>query len=251
MEKKGSIYMTTNYAYGEKFMVNPRWVSMWHWRGKISYQNARALYIVAGANCQMNIKNMDAWLEAAREKNMDDYHATVLAWLEDKRCVSIDPPGMNVWRDQYNAMRQRTKPCILTGPSQVGKTMYALHIFGNRELMTLLNVQMGMLPDLSQFRWGEHKGIVIDEGTPDLVVHNKRVFQGLPEMVYVNGSATHCHARKVYLHNVPIIVTCNDWWERYDNLPPVDQAWLDDNTFVFDCETLMYNPRKFVHPQPE
>ena len=136
----------------------------------------------------------------------------------------------------------------MTGPTQVGKTSWALHCFGRREKMTLLNVQMGMLPDLSEFRWGEHEGIVLDEGSPLLVVRNKRIFQGLPEMVHVNGSATHCYTRKIYLHGVPIIVTCNDWHEQYDGMSDNEKAWLDENTIVATCDQLMYDPNTLVHP---
>ena len=107
--------------------------------------------------------------------------------------------------------------------------------------MLFLNCTGDHLPDVSQFMWGTHMGIVYDEATPHMVWRNKEIFQGLPEWSSIADTHTHRYQSKVCLNGVRQILTCNDWWDRYELLSPAQQEWLDGNVIVINVNDPLYS----------
>ena len=88
------------------------------------------------------------------------------------------------------------------------------------------------LPDVSQYEFGKHLGIVYDEAKPQMILNNKEIFQGLPEWSSISDTHTHRYQSKVCLNGVRQILTCNDWWDQYKTLSPAQQLWFDTNVIV-------------------
>ena len=132
---------------------------------------------------------------------------------------------------------------VLAGPGGTGKTQWALAYFARkartpeeylalREKMLFLTCTGTNLPDVSKYVYGKHQGIVYDEGTPEMVWDNREIFQGLAEKCTVGDTHTHMYAREVCVTGCLQVITCNDWWERLEQLEPVRQEWLRANVIV-------------------
>ena len=155
---------------------------------------------------------------------------------------------------------------VLIGEAGTGKTAWAVGFFGRnapnakafaaaRAKMLFLNCTGDHLPDVSQFEWGTHMGIVYDEATPHMVWRNKEIFQGLPEWSSISDTHTHRYQTKVCLNGVRQILTCNDWWDQYAHLSPAQQEWLDGNVIMINVFEPLYTNEPLAsdadHPQDE
>ena len=79
----------------------------------------------------------------------------------------------------------------------MGKTHFCQYYFGNPEKMVVLNCEGAILPDMDAFdREQGHLGITFDEGSPQLIIAHKRVFQCLPYFTTIKQSPTQIHAPK-------------------------------------------------------
>ena len=91
-----------------------------------------------------------------------------------------------------------------------------------------------------KYVYGKHRGIVYDEGTPEMVWDNREIFQGLAELCTVGDTHTHMYASQVCFTGCRQIITCNDWYDRLALLPEVRQQWLLDNCIVAEVPKELY-----------
>jgi hypothetical protein len=83
-------------------------------------------------------------------------------------------------------------------------------------------------PDLHDLR-PHHKAIIFDEACAELVVKNKRMFQGLNKPTTLGQSQCNDRTYDVYTYGVMLIVTSNHWEEDLRRLEPKDKADLGNN----------------------
>ena len=57
-KKVGTLNIQTNYPAFEAFNVNPRWISTWYNRGKISWTEANTLFVNTGQNIRSYLNNL-------------------------------------------------------------------------------------------------------------------------------------------------------------------------------------------------
>ena len=252
MEKEGACKVSTNYEAFTDFKVNPRWISVWLQRKKLRLDVAHRLYIKTATNIQWNLANLAAYKRGLTLLLDLERQQTILDILEWERCVSNPPtdPDYIRWDRQYLRVQFRYRTLILVGGSLVGKTHFCQYMFGDPRKMLVLNCEVGKtyLPDLAEFsREDGHKGITFDEGSPQLVLAHKRVFQCLPFFAAVKQSPTQIHVLKVMLSGIRLIVTTNTWFRDLRKVSRGDRAWLSDNVYVVRIREPLFRAGVFVH----
>ena len=94
--------------------------------------------------------------------------------------------------------------------SNLGKTCFSKSLFG--EGATLETNCCGVTwTDLRSFNPLIHKEILFDEGSPSLVLANKKLFQGTTEEVTMGQSSTNMFSYRVWVYNVAMIIASNRW----------------------------------------
>ena len=85
-------------------------------------------------------------------------------------------------------------------------------------------------PDLSKYEFGVHQMILCDEGSAEMVLRYKKLFQSSASFTRLASSKTNCHAYVVWAHRVKFVVTSNRWWAELQKLPYEDSQWLWQNS---------------------
>ena len=71
---------------------------------------------------------------------------------------------------------------VLDGPSRIGKTAYAMSLFGKAAALEV-NCMGETNPQLQSFRHYTHKCVLLDEAASELVLLNRKLFQAPNSMV--------------------------------------------------------------------
>ena len=92
----------------------------------------------------------------------------------------------------------RTKPLVLDGPTQFGKSTFAEGLFGS-EMTIIINCQNCQTPPMQRFRkdWRKYSCIVFEAVGHRMVCGNKLLFQGSRQLVDMGLSPTEQHAYTV------------------------------------------------------
>ena len=108
---------------------------------------------------------------------------------------------------------ERYKFLVLNGRSRTGKTCLARQIVCPPHETLELNCAGGSEPDLRGFSRLKHRAVFFDEGTPMMVLKQKKLFQAGPTWTQLGMSTTNCHSYNVMLARIPLIIASNTWEE--------------------------------------
>ena len=154
---------------------------------------------------------------------------TQLALANEMRpCRSI--PEVTAWEATFQEMRFRYNFLVLDGPSKMGKTLFCRSRSLGRGVLLEIDCAGADTPDLSGYQFGKHTMILCDEGSAEMVLRYKKLFQASASFVTLGSSKTNCHAYDVWAHAVKFVVTSNRWKAELDKLPAADSRWLEDNS---------------------
>jgi len=132
----------------------------------------------------------------------------------------------------------RRKFLVLSGASGLGKTQFATSLVPAGKALEL-NCASCPEPDLRDFEPAVHELILFDEASARMVVAQKKLFQGPAVEVVLGCSGTNCHAYKVWVHGVRMVVSSNRWDTELLVMPASDADWLRSNSvFVQVTEQL-------------
>jgi hypothetical protein len=153
----------------------------------------------------------------------------------------VNVPLLKDFQDQYLVLRSRYKFLVVTGASQTGKTVWAFNITGNQDDVFYVNCAQCPEPDLRGLR-RNHKVILLDEASPEMILNQKLLIQGPPDWVKLGCSTTNCHSYEVFVSGIQFVICSNKWISQVEHLKEVeDREWLADNAFVIDVgRTRMY-----------
>ena len=107
-----------------------------------------------------------------------------------RKAVSL-PLVQDTWLPQYDRPLFRRTFLVLSGPSQLGKTLYA-HSLCPAGTCFELNCAGSTDLDLRAFSPLRHSLILFDEASPQLVLQHKKLFQGGLEEITMGQSQTSC-----------------------------------------------------------
>ena len=103
------------------------------------------------------------------------------------------------WKQQYRVHSGRYKFLVLTGPSCMGKTQFALSLSPIGASLHL-NMAVAPEPDLREFKYLHHDLILFDEAGPEQVVRQRLVFQAGNSWVQLGCSPTNQASYKVWMY---------------------------------------------------
>jgi hypothetical protein len=202
------------------------------------------------------------------QRLMQEVQTRVCASAQPRRFVSLVE---ETFLSQFERFMDRRRFLVLTGPSGMGKTDYirglaadpfivqgirgrargqsaecgapSTHVpFAAGEALFEVAASGGgsQLPDLKGLNPMVHGWLLVDEGTPEMVLSNKRLFQGKSGFSVVGVSSTNCYALPVASWGVRIVIACNDWRERSAALAEPEREWLTTNSIVVDVLEPLY-----------
>jgi len=141
--KQGALWSYTNYPHSTNFQVDPRWIqSLWEME-KVTFDEARVLFVQTKRNVQKMLENMDSFkrhndvllLEQQRQ------HALTHLFSQNKTWKVL--PEVEQWKAQWSTpLLGRRKFLVIEGPSSIGKSFFCLSQCG-MEATTIVTAPRG------------------------------------------------------------------------------------------------------------
>ena len=116
-----------------------------------------------------------------------------------------------------------------------GKTLFCRsHSLGSGGSLLEIDCAGADTPDLTHFEFGKHTMVLCDEGSAEMVLRYKKLFQASASYTRLASSRTNCHAHDVWVHGVKFVVTSNRWYWELQMMAFEDSDWLWLNSvFVY------------------
>ena len=239
--KTGTVISKTNFTKYVDFVVEQKWViGLWQ-RRKLDHKTAKTEIIAARGHTFSYLKEIQ-YVESMEEKiAIEQEKAVIDAMIQG----SLKPykwiPDVALWKLQYEkdhpmgiwGKSSRFKFLVLTGPSSMGKTMFAKALFGV-DATFVCQCQNVTKPDLQDFVRAQHEAIVFDELTSTTLVENKQIFQANSDVALLGQSPTGGHIYRRFLYGTAIIVSTNTWMQGIKR-GSSEEEWLLSNAIVYDC----------------
>ena len=228
--KTGTLAQGGNWYPFKNYLVNSDWVmNLWQ-QGKVTGQTARAVILQCRKNVPRLLENhLVVEREMQKTELSEVVRRTQLALANEMRpCRSI--PEVTAWEATFQEMRFRYNFLVLDGPSKMGKTLFCRSRSLGRGVLLEIDCAGADTPDLTGYRFGKHTMILCDEGSAQMVLRYKKLFQASASFVTLGSSKTNCHAYDVWAHAVKFVVTSNRWKAELDALPAADSRWLEANS---------------------
>ncbi len=231
-EKVGSLHRRSNIPAGEKFIIKNKWIQNL-WKQKKLTTDSAVTEVCAGRCGLANFQ---------REANAISTFEVNLAMAEKERIamaqkVQRQCPFVPLWHEVLLFMAQfsmvpppdRTKLLVFEGSSQVGKSDFLEHLYGAGKTC-LVNMQ-GVTgePPLQEYasNFNKFKAILFDEVTPAQILNKRMLYQGGCRCQTLGYSNAGCMQYKVNLHQVPLMMSTNDFWSQVKT--DADKEYLEKN----------------------
>ena len=139
-------------------------------------------------------------------------------------------PEIQRWKALFKKVQSRYPFLVLEGSSCTGKTFFAKWMDGDPKYCFECNCACCLDPDLRAFDPFVHETILFDEGTPQMVIRQKKLFQAPPGLVSMGNSVTNCHAYTVFVSQKKMVVCSNNWSALLKEMSVEDREWLNHNS---------------------
>ena len=154
------------------------------------------------------------------------------------------PDDIQIWRLQYDEVKERYLFLALFGPSCTGRSRLARHLFGDERTL-VVDVQHAEHPDMRAYNRSIHPAVLLDEvSSPMVAVDNKKLLQSHVDGARLGQFATQLFAYEVFLWRTPIMLTTNNW--KYDDYTDSDKSWLDANCAAVHIQEKVFETGSFV-----
>ena len=240
--KKGSIRSASLRKPFSHFSISPDWITALVSADKMSIADARQQTIQAGRSLQRKLGDL-ALLQQCREEErlaarMAEIQEELGKRARPSRCIA----EIEEWKKQaLQPFQSRKRFLVIEGPSGLGKTEYVRQLCGASRTLELNCASCGTSPDLRAHRPAQHQLILFDEGTPRLVLANKKLFQCPACLIDLGHSPTGSHVYKVFLNDSCCVVASNTWTAEVAALElEADRQWLAANAVVVKVSEPMW-----------
>ena len=144
---------------------------------KITHSAAREELVKTGENLCRQLPDLDKHHAEFTAARLHKRASDVQHLLASTACRSVRVPEVEAWKARYGrGVWRRKKFLVLEGKSGTGKTEFVRGLFGPGKTLEL-NCGGVVAVNLREFRPLEHKVILWDEASPDLVLENRKLFQ--------------------------------------------------------------------------
>ena len=152
-------------------------------------------------------------------------------------------PEVEAWEATFETVQFRYNFLVLDGPSKMGKTLYCRsRSLGSPGSLLEIDCAGADTPDLTSYEFGTHTMVLCDEGSAEMVLRYKKLFQASAAYTRLASSRTNCHAYDVWAHRVRFVITSNRWWPELMRMPAEDAAWLWQNSVYVYVDAPLWLP---------
>ena len=228
--KIGLVMTTGTVEQFRDYLVNPQWIMAFYSQEKIDADTARYLHIKSKRDVKRYLENINYVEGLAKRQRLEETHRKAKEAVQATLVPRKRVPQVERWLEQQTVIQPRHKFLVLEGPSGLGKTQFALALSGDITRSLHVNCSGTEYPDLRDLDVEQHNLILFDEGSCEMVLNNKKLFQVPSRYIKLGSSATNCHAYHVYVGQKLLVVASNTWSEELEELTPANRDWLVQNS---------------------
>ena len=227
--KIGQVHAEGTCRLHKDLLVNPDWAFNLLQQGKVTIGTVRNVIIHCAKNVPRLLANLEGYELALRERAEDEHMQSMRATVSGAFRPFRRLPEVVLWLATFQRMVCRYKFLVLEGPSQLGKTQFAVSLADPGRTL-IIDCSGATEADLRRYRSEAVDAILFDEGKASMVLRSKKLFQSPFDRIHLGQSNTNCHAYIVAVHAKRMIITSNTWSAELQQLPSVDVVWLRANS---------------------
>ena len=247
--KIGMLFQWSTLEKWEDYFPKPRWIMNALHKRKMDPRAAEEeLY-----GTRMPCRNLLDLAEQLVQRGFAETRALEIAREHASATQSLRPfiagpphveARIELWRRvlrDEEPRPQRSKPIVIDGPSQLGKSQWALAQFGAPRTL-VVNCQDVKEPPLRHYSKNQelYDAIVLEEANWQLVHRNKMLFQSTNSAVDMASSATNCFGYRLRVHCVPMFILSNEFYSGIDKQAPEKLEYLQKNVEYWRIDSPLY-----------
>ncbi len=237
--KVGSITQSSTLSANTDYVVQPQWIWNLLAAQKITAVKAREEFVSQCRDLPRLLAALDKFKAETRTTRLAktvDYVTDMLA-KQRRPFRRLEP--VHLWLAEHKSISMRYKFLVLTGPSQTGKTQYALSLVGTGRCLEL-NMAATSEPDLRDYDHEAHDMILFDEMAASAVLLQKKLMQAPACLLGMASSKTNLYAYSVWVHAKLLVICSNRWDMEVADMPAADSDWLVQNSVVIRVHEALY-----------
>ena len=233
-QKIGTVFCESTKAPFTGFLVNPGWILNMVQSVKLDAAVARELLVRCG-NSSRHLKELQV-----TETELERLAVTVAV----KQAAQELGSSLKEWKTyelvtefqaQFLQTRHRYKFLVLSGPSRLGKTVFASSICPTTLETLELNCAAGTEPDLRAYRLSRHGLLLFDEIRAEQVMAQRKLFQAQSAPVQLGCSATNCYSYEVFVWRKPFVLCSNTWHASVAKLNQMTRNGSQQTRWYWTC----------------
>ena len=243
VKKVGGVWSASTRRPFKDFSVQASWIMNLRQSGKIDEVTCRDLLAETGVGVSRCLVDMSKQVQLSEEQEATRLLAEAHSELSAKGQLPFhDYPEVTQFLEQFDTCQYRYKYLVITGPSRLGKTMFARTLAKAGWKALELNCCGGCEPDLRAYRLREHDCVIFDEISAFQVVKQKKLFQAGPATVALGCSTTNCHSYNVMVHRRKLVLCTNTWVSdlQHKDMTEDDASWLTENGILLNVTQPMF-----------
>ena len=244
--KVGQIFSySTDEPYVD-FPVNAQWIWSLVQSEKITLEKAAGEFVKVANNLPRHLAHLRALGQVHEEREVARQIESKELLFRQQRCAFKRIPRVTAFMAAFKHVQSRHKFLVLDGPSRMGKTEFVRSLV--EPVATLeLNCASCLDPPFSDFRPSVHRLVLLDEGSVEMVLKNRKLFQCPNSKIQLATSATNCHSYSVYLNDCMLVVCSNSWAAQLAYADNEGAKWIEANQiYLHVAEPLWIRPEAGV-----
>ena len=153
-------------------LVNPDWAFNLLQQGKVTSSTVRNVIIHCATNVPRLLANLEGYELALRERAEDEHMQSMRATVSGAFRPFRRLPEVVLWLATFQRMVCRYKFLVLEGPSQLGKTQFAVSLADPGRTL-IIDCSGATEADLRRYRSDAVDTILFDEGKASIVLKSK------------------------------------------------------------------------------
>lgn len=207
-------------------------------------EGARAEYCKTVAGAQSNLSNLrviEEEQEQAMLEELERQAAEECAGCLDKPWKQYPEVQEFLAQFEPDVKLKRRKTLVLDGASKRGKTEFAKSLVPEGEGLEVNCSNAKEEPPLQGlYKPTQHTLILFDECSADLMIKNKRLFQGPNVRVTMGSTQSNRFTYQAWVFRKRMVIGSNHWKKQLKNLEKKDREWIRDNTIYLKVSGVMW-----------
>ena len=247
--KVGGIFQWSTLQKYVDYFPRVRWVGNAIHARKMDLRGAEDELYGTRMPCKGLLDAVQKWVERELEAEIleeqkQEYARMSTEMRPFRDCPSHVEARVHLWRrtlDNASGKPRRSKPIVIDGPSQLGKSAWAIHQFGGIRTL-IVNCQGVTEPPLRFYArmQSSYDSLVLEEADWRLVYKNKMFFQSTNAFVDMASSATSCFAYRLRVFCVPMFILSNVFYDGIDDEKPAVRDYVEKNIEFWSIDSPLF-----------